>query len=227
MDKLFKRQGYHIAAYIVLGIILYFLTVALSDSDNSIWGISVFTWVLISWICAGFMQFWVVIFWRLEYFTGKISKLMGKAGFVIFRIGFIISGLIRLSIVIPVSRATAHTVSIPLYITVPLIAITAPFIVWGLFSVLVYFGITRAFGADHFDSTYRNGTLELRGIYKYIPNSMYTVILLVLYFPGLIFQSLLGLVLALVHHLFVWVHYFCTERPDLIEIYGPSVKNKK
>lgn len=86
--------------------------------------------------------------------------------------------------------------------------------------VFAYFGITRPFGADHFDPAYRRAPLETRGIFKYVPNSMCVVVLLVLYHPGLLWHSSLGLVAAASHHAFVWCHYFCTERPDMREIYG-------
>ena len=41
--------------------------------------------------------------------------------------------------------------------------------------------------------------------------------------PGLFFESKLGLIAAACHHCFVWFHYFCTEKPDLREIYGDRV----
>ena len=49
-----------------------------------------------------------------------------------------------------------------------------------MYCAAVYFGITRASGADHFIPSYRDKNLEKRGIYKYIPNVMYTVVLLAL-----------------------------------------------
>ncbi|MDH5681321.1 MAG: phosphatidylethanolamine N-methyltransferase family protein, partial [Spirochaetota bacterium] len=75
-------------------------------------------------------------------------------------------------------------------------------------------------GQDHFDGSYAQKGLELRGIFKYIPNSMYTVLFLALYHPGLYWDSLPGLLIALCHHIMVGAHYFCTEKPDMKEIYG-------
>ena len=103
-----------------------------------------------------------------------------------------------------------------------LIVVTTPLILWAIYSVLFYFSINRAFGADHFFPEYKNKSLEKRGTFKYIPNSIYTVLLLLLYHPGLFYGSALGLVTALIHHLFVWTHYYCTEKPDLKEIYGSN-----
>ena len=102
----------------------------------------------------------------------------------------------------------------------PFLVITIPLSLWGLYCAAFYFGVTRASGADHFIPAYRGARLEKRGIYKYIPNVMYTVVLLAVYHPGLVWQSAQGLAAAAAHHAFVWVHYFCTEMPDLKEIYG-------
>jgi hypothetical protein len=61
----------------------------------------------------------------------------------------------------------------------------------------------------------------MRGIFRYVPNSMYTVVLLAIYYPGLALQSWPALFVAATHHAFVWCHYFCTEKPDMKEIYPP------
>ena len=137
-----------------------------------------------------------------------------------FRVGFVVFGSIRFLTLVPVSAATSDTLPMPPLPAMALIVVTTPFILWGLYSVVVYFGITRAFGADHFDPSYRTLGLEKRGIFRFIPNSMYTVVLVLLYHPGLLFLSLPGLVLALGHHVLVWTHYFCTEKPDMQAIYG-------
>ena len=34
------------------------------------------------------------------------------------------------------------------------------------------------------------------------------------------FASAAGLVAAAFNHLYIWVHYFATERPDMLRIYG-------
>jgi protein-S-isoprenylcysteine O-methyltransferase Ste14 len=75
-------------------------------------------------------------------------------------------------------------------------------------------------GADHFDPSYRGGKLETRGIFRHVRNPGYAVGLLILYHAGLLWESALALIVAAVHHAFVWVAWFCTEQPDLRVIYG-------
>ncbi len=222
MARIFKYQGYHLLLYVVIGAVLYSAITQFPDGHRKIWGLSAREMVLLSWIFAALHQGWIVFFWRTELYLGKISAWFGRGGFLIFRIGFVIFASCRLLLLIPISLATAQTASIPRGVSVALIVVTTPFILWGLYSVFVYFGATRAFGADHFDPAYSDSTLEKRGIFKYIPNSMYTVVLLLIYHPGLFWHSWPGLIAAAAHHALVWVHYFCTEKPDMKEIYGKT-----
>ena len=220
MARIFRYQGYHLLLYVAIGTVLYLAVMQFPGGDRRIWGLSAREMILLSWVFAALHQGWIAIFWRTELYTGKISAWFGPAGFAIFRIGFVVFASCRLLLLIPISMATAGTGSILRALSVGLIVVTTPFILWGLYSVFAYFGATRAFGADHFDPAYRQASLEQRGIFRYIPNSMYTVVLLVLYHPGLLWHSWPGLIAAAAHHALVWTHYFCTERPDMKEIYG-------
>jgi hypothetical protein len=49
---------------------------------------------------------------------------------------------------------------------------------------------------------------------------MYTFAFLLLWLPGCYFRSTAALCVALFSHLYIWVHYFCTEKPDMVRIYG-------
>jgi hypothetical protein len=219
--KIFEKQAYHLLVWIVLGGVLYLESRQYFDSGTArIWGLSAAKWLLVSWVLAALHQGWVWFFWRLELYGGKIMGWFGPGGFLIYRIGFVLLALARILAIIMVALATAGTLAAPRWLSMGFIVITTPFILWGIYSVAAYFGVTRAFGADHFDEKYRGGALEKRGIFRYVPNTMYTVILLALYHPALLVNSRLGLVAALAHHLMVWTHYFCTEKPDMREIYA-------
>lgn len=220
MSRILKNQGYHLLLYVVIGALLYVAVVQFPEGGRRIWGLTAGEMIGLSWIFAALHQGWIVFFWRLELYFGKIRTLFGPAGFTIFRIGFVTFAGMRLLLLIPISLATADTASLPRALSLGLIVATTPLILWALYSVHTYFSVNRAFGADHFDPAYRGGTLERRGIFKYIPNAMYTVILLVLYHPGLLWDSGPGLIAAAGHHALVWTHYFCTEKPDMREIYG-------
>ena len=91
------------------------------------------------------------------------------------------------------------------------------------YSVTRYFTYRRAVGIDHFDPSYRNEPLVRHGIFRFTPNAMYTFGLLILWVPGLLAASAAALLAALFSHVYIWVHYFCTERPDMHHIYAKLV----
>lgn len=215
MGKPFERQGYHLVVWLVLGGLLVH---AADGVEAELWGLRASSWLALSWICAGLHQGWTAVFWRLALHGS--SAWVRERGFLPFRIGFVAFASVRMLALIPIALATPNTFEVPRALSFGLVVVTTPPILWGLWSVFRWFGITRTFGADHFDPEYRGGQLEQRGIFKYVSNPMYAVILLAIYHPALLVHSRLGLVAAAAHHAFVWTHYLCTERPDLREIYG-------
>ena len=60
------------------------------------------------------------------------------------------------------------------------------------------------------------------GIFRYTRNGMYTFGFFSLWIPGLLLQSKAALCMALFSHLYIWVHYYCTELPDLRTINGEA-----
>ena len=100
-----------------------------------------------------------------------------------------------------------------------LIALPAVYL---FYSVSRYFGYRRALGIDHFDESYRDKPFVRRGIFRFTRNGMYTFGLAALWIPGLVYASKAGLLSAAFSHLYIWVHYFCTERPDMQRIYGKA-----
>ena len=49
---------------------------------------------------------------------------------------------------------------------------------------------------------------------------MYVVGLAVLYLPGLLLLSEAAILVAFFNHIYIWVHYYTTEQPDMKTIYG-------
>ena len=78
----------------------------------------------------------------------------------------------------------------------------------------------RASGADHFDVKYRSMPLVREGIFRFTDNAMYTYAFLLFWALAIGFASTGALVVAAFSHLYIWVHYYCTEKPDMESIYG-------
>ena len=66
-----------------------------------------------------------------------------------------------------------------------------------------------------------------KGIFRYTSNGMYWFGFLLLWVPGFLFRSEGALLAALFNHLYIWVHFYFTEKPDMDLIYGGPVSEIK
>ena len=78
----------------------------------------------------------------------------------------------------------------------------------------------RATGIDHFDSSYKDMPFERRGIIKWSSNAMYTFAIPVFFGFAFSSGSKAMFIFAAYSFIGVWLHYFCTEKPDFAIIYG-------
>ena len=69
-------------------------------------------------------------------------------------------------------------------------------------------------------SIFESKPLAREGIFRFSGNSMYTFGFLILWIPAISFCSVAAVFSTLFSHLFIWVHYWCVEKPDINRIYG-------
>jgi protein-S-isoprenylcysteine O-methyltransferase Ste14 len=96
--------------------------------------------------------------------------------------------------------------------------------IYTMYSVVHYFGIDRAYGIDHFDPAYRDKPFVKQGMFKYTDNAMYKFGFLILWSIALLTLSKAALLAAVFNHLYIWVHFYFTELPDIRRIYGQPAK---
>ncbi|MBW2461764.1 MAG: hypothetical protein JRH11_08960 [Deltaproteobacteria bacterium] len=60
------------------------------------------------------------------------------------------------------------------------------------------------------------------GAFKYSSNAMYAVVFLGLWGVALLTRSQAALAVALFQHAYIWVHWYVTEQPDGVVLYGRS-----
>ncbi len=192
---------------------------------GSLWGIGTWTWFWVAVEIPIAHQLYVWFFWRTELHHGLITRVFGGAGFAIYALGFTIFLVGRGVAIIALAAASHDTI----YIAPALLKLLKPLAIVLLiptlylaYSVVRYFGIFRAFGADHFDEAYRSKPMVREGIFRLTPNAMYTFGFLAVWIPGLWFASRPAIIAALFSHLYIWVHYFTTEIPDMRRIYATS-----
>ena len=220
---IFKYQIWHFLAAFVAVILLFFLL----QSDPSLrkgtlFGIETVFWFWMAVITSIVHQLYVFFVWRFELYKQLFSKKFGtKKAFKLYSIGFSILFVFRLVFIIFLACSNEKSLELDPLVAYSLAAIITPFVVYLFYSVKRYFTIERAYGIDHFDRNYNHPFVK-KGIFKYTNNGMYVVGLAVLYLPGLLLLSKAALVVALFNHLYIWVHYYTVERPDMEYIYGKT-----
>jgi hypothetical protein len=163
--------------------------------------------------------------WRSELYYVRISRTFGQqAGFRYYAVGFAILFVSRLLTIIALALANRNSLNLdPALAKVFALGLLLPAI-YLFYSVVRYFGVERAFGIDHFDGRYRSAPFVKEGIFRFTDNGMYVFGFLAFWLPGLLWLSQAALLAALFNHLYIWVHYYCTELPDIRKIYGPAAK---
>jgi len=220
--KILRRQIWHA---LLLSILLFLLN-HFTNSNPSILqgelaGIPTSTWFFLALAAPIAHQLYVLVCWRAELYYKALSKSLGSNAFKLFKLGFVLLILSRLFTICFLAFSNAKSLELNAKLSYILAAALAMLSAYLFYSVKKYFGADRAMGIDHFEpEKFRNTELIKQGIFKYTSNGMYVYGMLLLWIPGFLLQSKAALAIALFNHLYIWVHYFFTELPDMKEIYG-------
>lgn len=180
-------------------------------------------WLLLALGSPVIHQLYVLVCWRFELHHKSISRAFGKDGFRLFKIGFAILILSRPLTIILLAISNAFTFTMNSLLSYVLSFVLLIPGLYLMYSVRKYFGFDRAFGIDHFDpEKYKNVPMVRKGIFKYSSNAMYVFGFFLLWVPGILAQSRAALLVAAFNHLYIWVHYYFTEEPDMKAIYEVS-----
>jgi hypothetical protein len=217
---IFERQWIH-ALFLMVS---FFLLVEVSGFERvhagQVWGVDTTVWF---WIAVGIAvahQSLVWFCWRTQLHGSLLTRTLGKWGFRVYAVAFSILGIARAVAVFLVAESNRDTLDVPTICLRLLALILALPTAYLFYSVKRYFGFKRALGLDHFDETYRSRPMVRKGIFRFTSNGMYVFGFLILWIPGLWYASMAALWVALFSHLYIWVHYFSTELPDMKRIYG-------
>jgi len=218
-----EGQGWHLLALAVLLAGATFLSVSIPGLlDGQLWSIPTAVWYWLAIAVPVVHQVYVVLVWRAELTTGWVTQHFPKQGYRLWKATFMIMLAARPVVIILLAIANRETFGLPPVVRWGLVLVMAIPVAWLGYSVERYFGVDRAVGADHFDVSYRDKPLVKKGIYRYTSNAMYLYGFLALWIPAIAFASRAALAAALFSHLYIWVHYFCTEQPDMEWLYGQN-----
>lgn len=216
---IFHRQPLHVALLVLLLVLVTLLSRLPGVTEGQLWGWPASTWFWAAVLTAVVHQGYVWLAWRFELHKGAFTRLLPRAGFQVFKAVFAVLGLSRL-VVLPLAVANRGSLRLPGLLQWGLAVVCLLLSGYLFYSVFRYFGIDRAAGADHFHPEARTWPLVQEGIFQHTSNGMYVFGFLLLWVPGLVFESSGALIVAGFHHVYIWVHYHCTEEPDMKVIYG-------
>ena len=220
--RLFERQLLHLAALLLLLAVLWAASGIEGFWDGSYRGVDTTTWVLLAVAIAIAHQVFVWFCWRTQLHARLLSRLLGDAAFGSYALVFFVLIVGRGILIIDLAISNRNSLAADPWVTNALAILLAIPAAYLFYSVHRYFGLLRATGIDHFDENHQTLPLVNKGIFRFTRNGMYTFGLLVLWIPGLYWRSTAALAVALFSHLYIWVHYYCTEKPDMQHIYGGS-----
>ncbi len=221
LKNIFEKQEWHfvLLALLVVSInaILAFFPVYFT---GQFWGLHAKTWLWIGVIAAILQQLYVMIIWRTQLETAWITTTLPPLGYIAYYIDYAMMLTARLGAIALAAAANRDVLLIPdqaRWITVLAPGIPAA---WLVHSIIKYYGFKRLAGADRFETAYRDLSWTRKGIFRLVPNAIYICGPLGLYIPGILLASPASLLLALFNHIYLWIHYYCTELPDIKRIYG-------
>ncbi len=215
----FKNQLWHLFALGGLILISWFL-IKTHLSEGTFLGIkdSSWFWIAITIVVLHQMIVWIVF--RSQLCWGSFTKYFGASDIKVWASIFLPFLFARPILVMILAIADPGTLPLPFELRITIGILLMMPALYTLWSVLRYFGVVRALGADHFRSKYRRMPLIQKGAFRLTKNAMYTFQFLGLYSIALFLDSYAALILAIFQHTYIWVHYFCTEKPDMNIIYG-------
>ncbi|MDA3813690.1 MAG: methyltransferase [Candidatus Cloacimonetes bacterium] len=219
--KVLEKQLWHLISLVILiyGVIVFIHN---SSLDGEFWGVTTKLWLIWAIIIPILHQIYVLIVWRLELYYSLISRIFGKSGFTLYAVGFSILFVSRLPLLIALGISSRNSISFDPVISYSLAILFSMIVMYLFYSVLKYFGFKRAYGIDHFDRSFGDKPFVKQGIFRFSNNAMYKFGLLILWIPGLLLFSKPALIAALFQYIYIWVHYYCTELPDIKHIYGKA-----
>ena len=219
---IFEKQWLH-ALFLTVLLTLMFLVSSYDEvRAGQLWGVTTPIWF---WLAIGLAiahQIYVWFCWRIQLHTSWLTRTFGELGFTLYAFGFSLLGIMRVVVVFIVAISNQQTLPaniIALKLVAVILFVPAAYL---FYSVKRYFGFKRAFGIDHFDAGYRSMPFERRGIFRFSSNGMYIYGFLLFWVPAFWWASLAATSIAVFNHIYIWVHYFATELPDIKRIYSET-----
>lgn len=221
MSRVFYRQGWHLLSLIILIFGAGYTASLPGIHSGSLLGLPTSFWFWLAILIPILHQIIVPAGWRMELYHGWMTKQFGDRAFTVFKAIFLPLFFLRIITltIVGISNGPSLSLSLPTRLTLGIL-LTIPALYLG-YSVVKYFTIERALGADHFwPEKYRALPMVKEGIFRFTNNGMYIYGFLLLWAVAILLASKAALIVAAFNHIYIWVHYYTVEKPDMDYIYG-------
>lgn len=222
-QRIFEKQWLHASLLAVFLVGLGLVGRIDAVQAGQLWGVSTKIWFWIAVALPVVHQVYVWACWRSQLHASFITRMFGSRGFDVYAGGFSILAIARLVAILILALSNRDTLHVDLKAVRVVALIAAIPAAYLFYSVKRYFGFKRAFGIDHFDESYQSLPLVRKGIFRFTRNGMYVFGFCAVWIPGLWLASAAALIVALFNHLYIWVHYYSTELPDMKRMYEKIV----
>jgi hypothetical protein len=208
---IWKGQTVHAVSLTLLLVFVWALWIYLSEPFPAVFWSAVAFPVL--------HQIYVWLTWRLEFKNSAISKSIGFTGYLI-AFFFLFGG--RFVSLIFLAWLDHDSLGLHIY---PRVFFTILLIlpgIYAMYSVKRYFGMARAAGADHFYPRFREMPLVNQGLFRFTNNGMYIYAFFLFWAIAVGFNSSAALLVTAFSHVYIWVHFYSTEKPDMEYLYAKT-----
>ena len=219
---IFEKQWLHATFLAALLVGVALISRLDSVRTGHLWGVDTTIWLWLAVAIPVAHQVFVWLCWRTQLHGSWLTRAFGDLGFPLYAAGFSVLGIARVVVVFILAIGNRDALSMNLTALRILAIVAAIPTVYLFYSVVRYFGFKRALGIDHFDPSYQSMPFVRKGIFRFTRNGMYIYGFLLLWIPALWYASPAALCVALFNHLYIWVHYYVTELPDMNRIYGKA-----
>ncbi|MGD2013076.1 MAG: methyltransferase, partial [Desulfobacterales bacterium] len=162
------------------------------------------------WLAVSFPivhQIFVWLAWRLELRSAVTSKIIGFRVYLVFFFLLFGGRFVSLFALAWQDRGSLH---LGAFLRISSTVIFSVLGIYAIYSVLRYFGLMRAAGADHFDPRYRDMPFVRQGIFRFTSNGMYLYAFLLFWAIAIVFNSSAAFAVAAFSHAYIWVHFYST-----------------
>ncbi len=220
MKPVFEKQAWHYFLLAVLLAAVFLVSRREGFLAGEFLSINTPVWLWLTIANAVLHQVYVWFCWRTQLHFSLITRTFGASGFLYYSIGFLVLFGLRPLLIVGLAISSMNTLEADRTLLNVLALLLAVPAVYLFYSLVKYFPVRRALGIDHFNISYRGKPFIRQGIFKYTSNAMYTFGPALFWIPGLLLASTPALLATLFTHIYMWVHYYTTERPDIGRIYG-------